>query len=112
MKQYLVVVCAMATLVGCGESSPDQKARSDAAMREIKMQRLAREHVSGLVRDPKSAEFRNQSGSCGEVNSKNAFGAYTGYQKFIAGSAQLVVFERDSGVTPSEFKQMWDQFCL
>ena len=112
MRRIFIEIGAAAVLMGCGEADPGKKARSDAAMLEIKLQRLAREHVSGLVRDPGSAEFRGQSGSCGEVNSKNAFGAYTGYQRFIAGSAQLVVFERDSGVSEQDFRKMWNEFCL
>ena len=51
----------------------------------------AREDISNLMRDPKSAEFRNlqviDRGAvkdvCGEVNGKNAYGAYTGFRRFL-----------------------------
>lgn len=113
MKKKLVVVfAAVALLAGCGERTPEQKARSEAAMKEIRLQRISKEYVAGLLRDPKSAEFRNQKGNCGEVNSKNAFGAYTGFQRYIAGSRELVVMERDSGMPASEFAKLWDEFCL
>lgn len=80
-------------------------------MTEIKMQRMAREFVTAGLKDPDSADFRNQSGMCGEVNSKNSFGAYTGFQGFIAGSKELVVLQRDSRLKPEEFNQLWNRFC-
>lgn len=49
----------------------------------------ARQPVQALMRDPASAQFRNEriaSGGvlCGEVNSKNAMGGYVGFKKFIS----------------------------
>lgn len=39
-----------------------------------------------MMRDPESATFRNlattDAGTCGEINAKNGFGAYTGFQRF------------------------------
>lgn len=108
MNRWAVVLSAVVFLLhGCGEQSPESK----AAMTEIRMQRMAREFVSADLKDPQSAEFRNQKGFCGEVNSKNSFGGYTGFQSFIAGSRELVVLQRDSGIKPSEFDQLWTKFC-
>lgn len=43
--------------------------------------------VSASLRDPSSAEFRNiiagANATCGEVNGKNAFGAYVGFKPFV-----------------------------
>ncbi|RZF63828.1 hypothetical protein EWE75_14450 [Sphingomonas populi] len=50
-------------------------------------------NLKGGLKDADSAKFRNEfvnaldTGAqmlCGEVNSKNAFGAYTGFKRFIA----------------------------
>lgn len=42
--------------------------------------------VAAEFRNPSSAEFRNMragpDATCGEVNAKNGFGAYTGYREF------------------------------
>ncbi|OLS61874.1 hypothetical protein PSEMO_32470 [Pseudomonas putida] len=81
-------------------------------MTKIKIERMAREFATGALKDPGSAEFRNQNEFCGEVNSKNSFGGYTGFQRFIAASRDLVVFERDSGLSPAEFAKAWNQVCL
>ncbi|HQS97325.1 MAG: hypothetical protein B7X90_11180 [Novosphingobium sp. 17-62-19] len=43
--------------------------------------------VASKLRDPSSAEFRNimqgSSATCGEVNGKNALGAYVGFKPFV-----------------------------
>lgn len=111
MRDFLFLAALAVALVGCGEQNPERKAASDAAMKEIRMQRMAREFVSGVLKDPGSAEFQNQSGFCGEVNSKNSYGGYSGYQRFIAGSSDLVVLERDSGISRAEFSKLLNKFC-
>lgn len=53
----------------------------------------AQQQVRAGLRDPGSAQFRSvrvvgqrpyERAVCGEVNAKNAFGAYTGFQGFVA----------------------------
>lgn len=48
-------------------------------------------NIADLMKDPDSAKFRNWSGYslsngdrviCGQVNAKNSYGAYTGYEVF------------------------------
>ena len=80
-------------------------------MTEIRYQRVAREFVSEVLKDPESAEFRNQKGFCGEVNSKNSFGGYAGFKRFIAASEEMVVFAGDDRMTSTDFEQAWSQFC-
>jgi hypothetical protein len=77
MRQTLVLLLLLATmLVGC---SPERNEFS-----EVKAQ------VSVLLTDPDAALFRNIRpdpagfGWCGEVNTKNLFGGYVGYQPFFA----------------------------
>lgn len=56
----------------------------DPAMKEHK----AKAYIASKLLDPSSAQFRNlkrNGGSlCGEVNGKNRFGAYVGFQTFFA----------------------------
>ncbi len=80
-------------------------------MQEIKIQRVARGFVSRHLKDPASAEFRNQSGMCGEVNAKNGFGGYTGFRRFMAANEDLVVFEGEKRLTPAEFDEAWRRAC-
>ena len=80
-------------------------------MTGIKTQRLAREYVSTHLKDPASAQFQNQKATCGEVNSKNGVGGYTGFQRFIVGSKEIVVLERDSGLSLADFDHAWRTAC-
>ena len=69
------------------------EARSDLDRRAIDTQVEAEANLTADIKDPDSAKFRNEyvsqlSGGnlmlCGEVNSKNGFGAYTGFKRFVA----------------------------
>ncbi len=66
------------------------------------LEQNAKESVANLMKDTESAKFRNLSVDeksnvvCGEVNSKNSYGAMAGFEGFIYenGTAHL---ESDSG---------------
>ncbi|MDR2625322.1 MAG: hypothetical protein LBC37_03235 [Zoogloeaceae bacterium] len=107
------LLCLLAIGIVLSACSPEREpARDDPAMLEIKMNRMAREFVLPHLKDADSAEFRNQQGFCGEVNSKNSFGGFTGFQRFIAADKDKVIFERDSGFNAEEFAYMWNELCV
>lgn len=110
MQKMIVMFPAFLLLAACGQSDA-KKAESAAAMAEIRNQRVAREFVGGVLKDPGSAEFRNQRGLCGEVNSKNSFGGYVGFRRFIAASKEMVVFENDGRMNPGDFDTAWATHC-
>lgn len=62
----------------------------------------ARDAVTKNLRDPNSAQFRNQDfyrkagRVCGEINSKNAYGAYVGFKRFISTSSGRYFIEGES----------------
>lgn len=72
--RFLWGVVAMIVLSGCGKSDIDR----------------AREAVAEQLKDPTSAQFRNERvvGSdktvCGEVNGKNSVGGYVGFVSYAA----------------------------
>lgn len=77
------------------------------------------EAIAGKLKDPSSAQFRkllfHQSSdgipvACGEVNSKNSLGGYTGYQKFIAAGASSDMAFLEEEV--SDFDKLWRKLCL
>lgn len=76
----------------------------------------AKKAVSVLLKDPSSAEFKEvffnetQKGgpvACGQVNSKNSLGAYTGFQRFISNGKTTFIEESDEN-----FADTWVQVCL
>lgn len=77
-----------------------------------------KEAVRLKLKDPSSAEFRDvffHKGSegmpttCGEVNSKNSFGAYTGYQRFVSGGTLPLTFLESE---TSGFDRVWRKLCV
>ena len=86
-------------------------------LRELAWIGRGKDMVRGRLKDSQSAEFRNvffHRGSknipvtCGEVNSKNSFGGYSGFEYFIsAGKSDLTFLESEV----SDFSNLWNQFC-
>lgn len=104
-----LVVIMIVAFGGAEEKRVDRT--RDEGLTDIKLQRMAREFVLGTLRDPGSAQFRNQRGGCGEVNAKNSFGGYPGYRRFIAASKELVFIEGENGLSGAEFQTVWDRVC-
>lgn len=92
-------------------SSVAAKKKNDDEMTEIKMQRLVRGFVTASLKDPDSAQFRNQKGGCGEVNAKNSFGGYSGFKRFIASGKDMVFMEGDPALAPGAFQEAWNKVC-
>jgi len=111
----IIAVIAIALyMFSSGDKKTDapvqENAKPDPELTEIRLQRLARGFVESALKDPGSAEYRNQRGVCGEVNAKNGFGGFTGYRRFVAVSDDLVAIEGE-GLRGSEFQKVWDQAC-
>lgn len=71
-----------------------------------------KETVAAEFRDPSSAEFRNifagSNTTCGEVNAKNGFGAYTGYREFThRGGIVLLEPEELPGFNTAQLTQYY-----
>jgi hypothetical protein len=61
-----------------------------------------KQNVTRNLKDPDSAKFRDvklnkaKTALCGEVNAKNGFGAYGGYQAFVAVDTTALILRGDS----------------
>ncbi len=74
-------------------------------------ERDVRQAAANVLKDPESAEYRNirrvdrSSMICGEVNAKNAFGAYTGFKPFVVnGSGAKLNFSVDDPSDPLDHR--------
>ena len=86
--------------------------------RELAWIEKGQESVREKLRDPESARFkdaffhRGAAGapmSCGWVNSKNGFGGYVGWMRYMSGgSSQLTFIESEM---EDGFQETWAQFC-
>lgn len=85
------------------------------------------------LKDPESTKFRNEKRYetgyvCGEFNSKNSYGAYTGYIRYTAKAPDIYYTENgDSGALDLEnfqlliddirnkdktgFEKIWNKYC-
>ncbi|WP_100139279.1 hypothetical protein [Snodgrassella alvi] len=94
----------------CSESSEEKERKKrivDQQQKEYILNSRAQENVKMVLKDPDSATFRNMVGSCGEVNSKNGFGAYTGFKRFMAPDPAITVIEDEGQMDAEEFNKAW-----
>ncbi|MGB3749433.1 MAG: hypothetical protein WA961_14635 [Rhodanobacter sp.] len=79
----------------------------------------SKDAVRGALKDGDSAKFRNvifhrtADGLpmvCGEVNSRNGFGGYGGFELFIAAGHKGIVVLQEQ-MAAAEFVKTWKQLC-
>lgn len=112
MKKTFVVISTLIVLTGCSNTELSEKQKQDL------WTETGKEAVLQKLKDSDSAKFKNvyfnkgERGvpvTCGEVNSKNSFGAYRGYQKFIsAGKPELTYLQEEV----EDFNVAWNSFCV
>lgn len=116
-KGMCAAIMALIMLAGCGPSEKEIAAAKDAAETAQAMATM-RDKVARRLRDPESAQFRDErltafnAALCGEVNGKNAFGAYIGFKRFYTDNITSPYLD-DTG---SDFEQrmfdsMWRTHC-
>lgn len=98
----------MALLGGCGQKAAHQQREAAAVIS------MGEKYVREKIREPHAAQFRNQfigrgGAPCGEVNAKDAFGGYIGYQRYISVARELTMLAQD--VAPEEFEESWRELC-
>jgi len=109
-----------------GEHSPNKpvvaktpeeirQAERDAQSEEYEMQYAIEQTLRQASRDPDSIQFQNQSGGCGQVNTKNGFGGYTGFKRYAFDGESLLI---EGGKTPygvlitsDEMDIIWRKYC-
>lgn len=76
-----------------------------------------KQSIKQRLKDPDSAEFRGMffadvsaPVACGEVNSKNSFGGYTGYKRFVTGNSPDLTFV-ETDMDAGEFDKLWKELC-
>lgn len=106
MKYLSILLCLF--FIGCGKSE-QEKLNEERKKLDLQAQNIVR----GTLKDGDSAKFRNQWELCGEVNAKNSFGAYTGFQRYIM-TKEKIYFENEYNSDQRSieaFNQLWDSDC-
>lgn len=113
LMPYLIL--AFLLLLGVASMFSNNKAGNETPS-EYQMQELSEKMIKDRLKDPDSAEFRNfnlgaNGHPCGEVNSKNGFGGYTGFKRYMIASEDIISIEGEAGISDSDFNSLWQQFC-
>ena len=74
------------------------------------MEKESKDAVLSTLKDPDSAQFQNVKGYCGEVNSKNSYGGYVGFKRYVAMDS-AVLLENSDDVDPETFAIAWEAHC-
>lgn len=82
---------------------------------DAKMILVGENQVKSILKDPNSASFKNQfignqGHPCGEVNSKNGFGGYTGFRRYAVAGVGIVAIEGEN-LNTSDFSSIWASYC-
>lgn len=93
MKKILLVGLMLLGVAGCSKVEKDSK-----------------EAVLSTLKDPDSAQFQNIKGYCGEVNSKNSYGGYVGFKRYVSIDG-AVLLENSEDVEPETFAIIWEAHC-
>ncbi len=104
-----ITIATLLALAACGKTA-DQKQLEE----KVTLTQLGEKYVKEKILEPGQAQFRNQfigkgGAPCGEVNAKDAFGGYIGYQRYISVARDLTLLAQD--VPPAEFEAQWRQLC-
>src|SRR4051812_25042313 len=93
MNRHLAGMAVALALAGCSSPDPAQEAANNESTKVAQYQVAAKDAMKAMLKDPDSAKYEDVRAVplaggyafCGKVNSKNGFGGYTGYQRFVAG---------------------------
>lgn len=106
----------------CSVLEQPQKAEAppSSASRYAQDVTKAKELLVRSFKDPASVQWRNTFVSerhsvalCGELNAKNSYGGYIGFQRFLSVPAQdlFLIYDEKSASVPGVFQGQWDIFC-
>ena len=67
--------------------------------------------ISSLMKDPESTQFKDFTVkkylSCGLINSKNSFGGFTGFERFVFDNGQIFLESNFNAQTINTFETLW-----
>lgn len=116
MKIILMAIMALGIVTTAYAETQDAYDKTTDG-KKIGWMQKGMEATKSKLKDPSSAKFQGvyfHQGAdsipmtCGEVNSKNSFGGYGGFQRFVsAGKADLTFLEEQV----ADFPTIWNRFC-
>ena len=118
MTKYIVAIAFILSLAGYANANMSDAYDRTTDVKKIAWMDKGKKVIKLKLKDPSSAQFRhvyfhrvddNIPMTCGEVNSKNSFGGYIGFQKFVsAGSLELTFLQEEV----ADFHNIWNRMCI
>ncbi len=113
-----ILITVVISIYGQSRQSTSVEKATTQQEREILWIEKNKEVVKQKLKDPGSATFEHTRVMyiadanktpivCGEVNSKNSYGGYTGNKKFISAGSALFHMEGEDG-----FDNVWVDLCF
>lgn len=93
MKKIFILTSVL-TVMGCSNSTEN----------------ATKELVKSKLKDPASAQFQNVKENCGEVNSKNSYGGYVGFKRYVSLDGSVIMESDD--LDPLIFELGWTAYCV
>ena len=115
-KIAILLIALMAGQTSFAEAKDYYDSTYDAKKKQ--WMNIGKGMVKAKLKDGDSAKFRRVyytmtpydiPATCGEVNSKNSFGAYTGFQRFLSGGQLSLTYVEEQVV---DFDKVWKELCL
>lgn len=118
MKYLPLLICMVVSAFLCSAQAAEKAFYNTTTDgKKIAWMSKGMKAVKTKLKDPGSAEFKgvyffrgadDVPMTCGAVNSKNSFGGYGGYQRFVsAGRTNLTFLEKEV----EGFEGVWQKFC-
>ncbi len=117
LSTLITILLLGAAWIWWANSEPSQPRQlSEQERNELYIDRQ-QDRLRQHLKDQSSAQFRNayvsnKSGApvvCGEVNAKNSFGGYSGFERFISADPVLITLE--SNIGRAEMNKLWARVC-
>ena len=122
---YGAIILIIIVIIGIGIYAWYDESKSNASQ-PIEIDKYAfieksKIAVKSRLKDPESSQFDNirfydangvHPVACGNVNSKNGFGGYSGSQRFISAARDNIVFFEKDMASAEEFESIWQKLCF
>ncbi len=106
----IVIICVV-IFIGYKYFSGKEERELEQQVRKAFYAEISRSQslVEAHLKDPDSAEFKDQVYNCGLVNAKNGFGAYMGYKRYVVVLDQ--VFLEGANANSDSMTKLWNEAC-
>ena len=111
ISKETIIIIVIAIMIAAYQFVPKtEDTATNNKNQEIIFNEISKDMVKSMLKDPESAVFAsvyfNNGATCGIVNSKNSFGGYSGYTRFIREDKSVLIQSKIK-----DFNTFWKRYC-